>query len=186
MRHGIGRLLGFTVVELMVTLTVVTVLAGIAMPAFAHLMARDRLAVASNALRGAFAAARQVAIAHNRPVSLCPGNPAQGCVGSWASGDWLVFLDRNHNAQLDPGEGVVRTGSAPEQGVVIEGNGPMTKAVVYMPEGEAQRASGAFAAGTLRVCVAQGIAPNAVDLVLSSSGRVRVQQDDFGGQCPRL
>lgn len=176
---------GFTVLDLMITLTVLLVLAGIAIPAFSHLMARNRLAATSNALRGAFAAARQVAINDNKPASLCAGNVADGCTGDWSDGGWMVFRDQNHDAKLDGQDRVIRSGVAPvAHDVVIAGNGPMKKAVVYMPDGRAQRVSGAFAAGTLRVCVESRIDPNTVDLVLSSTGRLRMQQRDLAGQCP--
>lgn len=179
------QIAGFTVIELMITLTVALVLAGIAIPAFSHLMARNRLAATSNALRGAFAAARQVAIDDDKPVALCAGDVADGCTGDWADGDWMVFRDKNHDAKLDGHDRVVRSGAVPEpDAVVIAGNGPMRKAVVYMPDGRAQRVSGAFAAGTLRVCIESGIDPNSVDLVLSSTGRLRMQQRDLSGQCP--
>jgi len=180
-----GQLDGFTIIELMATLTVAIVLAGIAIPAFSHLMARNRLAATSNALRGAFAAARQVAIDKNKPVTLCAGDKTAGCSGDWSAGEWIVFRDHDHNARIDGPDRIVRSGAAPGAAqVVIAGNGPMHKAVVYMPDGRAQRVSGAFAAGTLRVCVDGGIAPNSVDLVLSSTGRVRARKRDLSGQCP--
>jgi len=59
--------------------------------------------------------------------------------------------------------------------------------VVFMPAGgAAERISGAFAAGRVRVCAATSISPNVIDIVLSKSGRVRLEHHDFNGECPAL
>lgn len=179
---------GFSLVELMVTMAVATILLATAVPAFSNLMAQNELAAASNAARGALMVARETAVMRGRPVSLCAGEPVSGCNGNWSGGQWLVFLDANHSGNLDTSETVLHHGRVPGvgQAVSIDGNGPLRSALVYMPLGHAERVSGAFGAGRLRLCVEQNITPNARELVVSASGRVRMQRVDFGGTCPPL
>ena len=176
---------GFTIMELMVAVTVSVVLIAIAVPAFSALSARNELATTTNALRGALLTARQSAITQGRPVSLCAGSPAAGCTGDWSAGRWLVFHDTDHSGDLDADEPVLRDGRMPS-GAHVDGNGPFGSALVYVPLGHAEWPSGGFGAGRLRVCVPHDLAPNARELVISASGRVRLESRDFDGSCPSL
>lgn len=182
-----ARTQGFSLVELMIALAVAVVLVAMAVPAFSSLMAQNRLTVTTNAARGALMAARQSAVMTGRPVSLCAGTPSAGCSGDWSAGQWLVFRDANHSGNLDAGESVIRHGRLPMPGDIhLSGNGPLRTALVYMPAGHAERISGAFGAGRLRICLERDLAPNARDLVVSASGRVRLQRVGLGGACPPL
>ena len=101
------------------------------------------------------------------------------------AGTWLQFVDRDHDGRLDTGEPVLQSGAvADARHIAILGNRPMRQPIVFMPQGQAEQASGAFAAGTLRICVRDAIQPNAVDLILSRSGRVRAESRDLSGDCP--
>lgn len=179
---------GFSLIELMVATAAAAILLAIAVPAFSNLMARNELAAASNAARGALMAARQTAVMRGHPVSLCAGEPEAGCTGDWSGGQWLVFRDADHSGDLGAGEAVLRHGRVPGAGqaVSIDGNGPFRSAMVYVPLGHAERRSGAFGAGRLRICVQEDLAPNARELVVSASGRVRLQSVDLDGACPAL
>ena len=183
-----GRSPGFSLIELMVTVAVVGILFTAVVPAFSNLMSRNELAVATNAARGALMVAREASVMRGHPVSLCSGEPASGCNGDWSRGQWIVFRDSNHSGDLDSGETVLQHGRVPGAGrsVSVSGNGPLRSALVYMPLGHAERISGAFGAGRLRVCVKRGIVPNTRELVVSASGRVRMQRIDFSGACPSL
>ena len=176
---------GFTIMELMVTITVSVVLVAIAVPAFSALSARNDLAVATNALRGALLTAPQAAITQGHSVSLCAGSTQTGCTGDWSDGRWIVFHDADSGGDLDPDESVLRYDRIPG-GARVDGNGPFGSALVYVPLGHAEWASGGFGAGRLRICVDHDIESNARELVVSASGRVRLQALDFDGGCPAL
>ncbi|KTG16805.1 MULTISPECIES: GspH/FimT family pseudopilin [unclassified Guyparkeria] len=176
---------GFTIMELMVAVTVSVVLIAVAVPAFSALAARNDLTVATNSLRGALLAARQAAVTQGRPVGLCAGSPTAGCTGNWRDGRWMVFRDADHGGDLDAGETVIRSGGVPG-GARVDGNGPLDAALVYVPMGHAEWPGGGFGAGRLRICVPHDLAFNARELVISASGRVRLVSRDFGGSCPAL
>lgn len=188
-RHSLpaGRR-GFSLIEVMVAVALVAVLLSIAIPAFSSMLARNQLVAATNGARGALLAARQAAVMQGRPVSICAGTPDSGCTGDWAGGEWVVFADANHDGEIDAGERVVRHGRVPALGdtVRLDANGPLRTALVYVPLGHAERVSGAFGAGRLRVCAEADLAPNARELVISASGRVRLQSVDLDGACPDL
>ena len=177
--------LGLTLVEFMAALAVAAVLLAVGLPGFRQMLVSNRLATTGNALAGAFHLARQAAVARNRPVTFCPGDAASGCRSDWSGGKWMQFVDADHDGALDAGETVLHAGAAAESRQIdILCNRPMRRPIVFMPQGHAEQASGAFAAGTLRVCVHGDIHPNAIDLILAKSGRVRTEVRDFSGDCP--
>ena len=63
---------GFTLVELMVTLAVLVILAAIAAPNFARMIAENRTTSAANEFLGMLQTARSEAVRLNRPVRLEP------------------------------------------------------------------------------------------------------------------
>ena len=62
---------GFTLVELMITLTVATILLVIAVPSFSYIINSNRLTTTANALIGSLNTARMAAIQRNAPVQFC-------------------------------------------------------------------------------------------------------------------
>lgn len=179
---------GWTLIELLIVLLLAGALASQTVPAFRRLSARSRFAAATNALSAAMRNARFLAIARNEPVTFCAGTRASGCSDAWSAGHWQTFVDYDHDGIVDAGEPVLqsRTMASAGKGIRVEANGPFKTGVVFMPSGAGERISGAFAAGRLRVCANTSISPNATDIVLSTTGRVRLQQHDFEGKCPEL
>lgn len=89
-----GEIRGFTLVELVVTLAVAALLLTLALPSFAELLRRNRLATANNELVTALHVARAEALRRGRPVSVCASSNQRSCAGStdWTTG-WVVFED---------------------------------------------------------------------------------------------
>jgi type IV fimbrial biogenesis protein FimT len=173
-------------VEALVVLTIAGLLATWAAPWLQGWVLQHRLATATNALVAAFALARQTAMTLQRPVALCAGAPPRchdPAGWDWAKG-WLMFFDDNRNGSIDAGEPLLHTAAAAPEGVAVFANSPLRKPVVFTPLGVAQQAGGAFSAGRIRLCVRSPIRNNVHDLVLAKSGRVRLEESDFGGNCP--
>jgi len=103
---------GFSIIELMVTLTVAAILLGVAIPSFTNVMDSNRAAVSSNELLTALAITRNEAVKRGRATSICPANPAMtACANStnWATG-WIAFVDDGATVgTIDGGETVVQT-----------------------------------------------------------------------------
>jgi type IV fimbrial biogenesis protein FimT len=177
---------GLSLLELLIALAVVSIVLSIAVPSFNHMLARNRLAVVANELQLALTTARQMAIARNVPVTFCAGSPDTGCNGLWSDGQWVVFIDRDRDSQIDEDADVVRLVMQlpPSSTISLSANGALRSAVIFRPIGAAETPSGAFAAGRVRVCVEKSIRGNATDLVLIGSGRAVPEQHDFDGECP--
>lgn len=109
---GNKRSFGFTLVELMITLSVVSILALIATPSLSRMIASQRMSTSINELVASITLARSEAIKSSNLVIVCSNTTAAPrlCSGStnWSQG-WLVWVDRNNNSgggagNPDPGE----------------------------------------------------------------------------------
>jgi type IV fimbrial biogenesis protein FimT len=101
------KILGFTLVELLVTLTVAAILLASAVPAFRDMIQNNRIAVQANAMVGALNLARSEAVKRGVTVQVCKSSNGATCVagaGNWQIG-WIVFSDINGNGVPDVGTG---------------------------------------------------------------------------------
>ncbi|MEO6927683.1 MAG: GspH/FimT family pseudopilin, partial [Casimicrobiaceae bacterium] len=84
---------GFSLLELMITITVMAILLAIAVPSFRDVIHRNQVSSASNALLASISYARNEAITRGQLVSMCPGNKTSGCVAASKIYDqgWMVY-----------------------------------------------------------------------------------------------
>ncbi len=101
------ELRAFTLVELLIALAIAAVLAGLAYPAFADLIARMHATSRVNDLVGIIRFARHSAVNGGRWVTLCPA-VAETCTNrpEWQSGI-MVFEDRNRDGNRQASEPVL-------------------------------------------------------------------------------
>ncbi len=158
---------GLTLLELLITLVILSLLLTVALPGFQRQIAETRTLTLTQNLQEAIAATRHRAISRN-------GRATLRALGSWDQG-WELFDDLNHNGTRDPEEPLVISHSAEGEGLSISGNHWVEHYVSYIGTGESRHASGTprggFQAGTITVCSASG--ETGYKLVLARMGRVR-------------
>jgi type IV fimbrial biogenesis protein FimT len=91
------RSAGFTILELMIAVTILGILLGIAVPSFTAIIRQNRLATETNEILAAAAIARSEAVKRGSPVSMCAAADAtlSSCAedaDQWSNG-WIVFSD---------------------------------------------------------------------------------------------
>ena len=104
---------GFSLLELMVGVTVLAVLLGLAVPTFREVIQNNRVVAQNNDFIAAINTARSEAIKRGNAVAMCASTDGATCSGltSW-SGGWVTFVDLNSNGNLDGAEVVLfQTGS---------------------------------------------------------------------------
>jgi type IV fimbrial biogenesis protein FimT len=103
---------GVTLVELMLTLIVVSIVMAVGVPGVADLVQNNRMTAATNDLVSSIHLARSEALLRRRPVVICPvddpaaADPACNPAGDFGAG-WLVFTDDNQNAQRDADDVII-------------------------------------------------------------------------------
>ena len=90
--------LGFTLVELMVTVAIIAIVAGLAVPSFISIMQQNRSTNFANELAASLNLARSEAIKRAATVTVCTSNttaasPVCDSTRAWKDG-WLVFVDK--------------------------------------------------------------------------------------------
>lgn len=95
---------GFTILELMVVVTIAAILAAFALPAFDNMLKNNCLTTSANAVVSSFQIARSEAVKRQSDVTITAAN-AGNSANEWGLG-WNVTIDedRNANSTLDTGE----------------------------------------------------------------------------------
>ena len=106
-----SRAAGITLVELMVTLAVVTIVAALGVPSFLRLLGRHAIAAQAEELQDAVRLGRNEAMKRSGPVVLCRTEPTNtsrcaGTGGNWQT--WLLFTDLARNGAFAAGDSIVR------------------------------------------------------------------------------
>lgn len=126
----LGFFHGYTLIELMTTVALVSVLATIGIPAFSHSVDGQRIGSTSRNLSASLALARHAAISQRYPVLV------KSIGGSWKAG-WTVYIDANSNGIFDHGERELLRQAAIPDGVQITPNSPVQSYVRFVATGEA-------------------------------------------------
>jgi len=87
---------GFTILELLITLAVLSIVLTIAIPSFQSTIEKNSVSASASEFAASLRLARTEAIKRGRSVAVCPSNDQATCSGIWANG-WLVFEDTNGN-----------------------------------------------------------------------------------------
>jgi len=178
---------GFTLVEVLVVVTISAILIAAAVPSFQWMMARNRVSDATNLLLSNIEFARLEAVRRGNTVSICrtlnPNAPVATLACSsassatvdgndWAAG-WVVFEKVEPNvdeANFEPNDRVIF-----RQQTVVGGARVMihlniaAQRVAYMPRGT----GGFLGAGTFAIAYGQPASPVAMRAVSGLDGAAR-------------
>jgi len=166
---------GFSLIEIIVTLSIAAVLLSLGVPAFQSYTQNSRQTTVINELASALQLARNGAITRRARVTLCKSANGQDCVSDGAASDWtqgwMIFADSNSNNTRDSGEDILRVHGAVQGNVTLSGGTAAANRVSFDPRG--LLASGN---GTITYCDSRGNS-SASALVFSRAGQVRFEND---------
>jgi type IV fimbrial biogenesis protein FimT len=165
---------GFSLFELLLTLTLGAILASLAITSFSDLAARQKQRAEIDALFHAIHLARKESILRRKVVSLCPSRDGKQCVSSldWSDG-WLMFENADNDSPpvVDAGEFILRQHASQGDIQIAANRKSFTLRATFL------RATN----GTLVICDSSGrIPPKA--LVVSYTGRPRVARHKTNGE----
>ena len=170
-----GSIRGYTLVELLVVLSVLTLAQAWVVPVLADFMHSVQVNAGAQALSDSLRRARSEAVMRNSRVVVCKSASGRACESGarWEQG-WIIFHDPNNNAVLDLDESVLHREEALPSSVRLSGNMPVSNYVSYTPYGRTKLTSGAFQAGTFTVCTQRSKSSLARQVIINSGGRPRV------------
>jgi type IV fimbrial biogenesis protein FimT len=175
---------GVTLIELLISISLLAILLALAAPAFSALVDTIRLNAAANSMLSSFWLARSEAIKRGTRVVVCKSASGTACAssGAWEQG-WLVFSDANNNAGRDPGEAILTVQPALASNLRFSGNSTVASFVSFTSLGQTAIVSGAPQAGTLTACALSAGSTEARQLVINFAGRIRTNTTTLA-QCP--
>ena len=144
---------GFTLLEALVVMALLGLMVSLAAPAMTALRQQHQLQAQAEGFFNSLVLARSEALRRQHRVTLCARATDSACdaTGTWQLG-WLVFVDANDNAQLDPGEALIEAHAAVPAAFQLTVTSTAKAYFSYNAEGRSATPSGAFMAGTWRFC----------------------------------
>ena len=160
---------GFTLIEMMVTLTILGILAMLAAPSFNEAMLGNKLASFANRFVASTQLARSEAIKRNAVVRVCASADGATCAGGGTfQQGWVVFHDANNDGVVNSGEAVIQVQQA------LSGDYHFTSNAGYSL---AFQAIGAGATASIMTLCRATPSPGGQErkVTLSATGRVSVE-----------
>lgn len=137
-----GTQWGFSLIELLITISLMAIALSIAMPSYRSFMANNRSATEVNRFLAAVNIARSEAVKRGTPVTLCarklPRTLPETCSGAtdWATG-WLLFSDTSGSKGVfDASDALLYVWDKPEGSPTITGS---ASNIQYLSTGETQQ-----------------------------------------------
>jgi type IV fimbrial biogenesis protein FimT len=164
---------GFTLLELLITVALISIVMAIAIPSMTTFTQNDRLTTNINALIGHLAYARSEAVKRSQQVSLCVSNNTTSCTGgNWEDG-WIVYIDADGSNTFSAGEEILRAQQA------LDGANTLTTAIGNQVTYDYRGFVSAASVGNFLLCDARnGLFGKTIRI--STTGRVRLED---GSSC---
>lgn len=156
-----SKVVGVTLIEFMVVLTIMAVLLGIGVPSFRNIALNSKLSSYTNDFVASASQARSEAFKRNATVSLCASANGTSCSNStrWEQG-WIILFGGN----------VVATHPAIEQGFLMSG----VSKIDFDPTGLGSTST------TLTLCRSSPLGNQERSILVSASGRTSVVKTTTG------
>ena len=156
---------GFTLLELLITMTLISLVMAIGIPSMRDFIKNDRLVTQINTLVGQLAYARSEAVTRHVPVVICASDNLTSCSSTnWAEG-WILFVDADSSSDFSAGDEMLRQKQPLSGGTTLTSSAGSV--VIYDSRGFAPNSGGSFS-----LCDDRGVT-HLKSISISNTGRVR-------------
>jgi len=166
---------GFTLIELMASVSVLAVLTVVGVPSFTQLLERQRIDAVTQRLEADLTLARTTALARRQPVIVCPRGGDGSCApGLDWSGGWVVALEHPPHSGV-AGE-ILWVQAAPGDsgdGMQVGATRPLLR---YRNDGTSSGSN-----LSIRLCLRGNLV---AQHIVNNTGRARSQREAGDAPCP--
>jgi len=156
---------GYTLMELMITLLIVSILGAVAVPSMRSFVQDERLVSQLNSLLSHLQYARSEALTEHQQVVLCVSSDASTCTsGSWENG-WIIFSDLDANGSVSGTDQILKVHDALVGNTTLSSTGG--NSVVYDDRGFSPNSNATFS-----LCDSRG-SGDGKSITVSNTGRIR-------------
>lgn len=173
---------GFTLLELIITVTILSVLLGIGIPSFRELQLNNQLTANANHVLGMLRLTRSEAVRRNTRVVMCRSTDQQQCNTEsalnreWETG-WIIFPDLDTDGEVDsPDEELIRVVGPLPDGLTLRTGGNYSRHIAFRSLGRPRGNTG-LGNDTFRLCDERG-GDYARKVIIAVTGRMRVVRGD--------
>jgi type IV fimbrial biogenesis protein FimT len=176
--HPPSRPGGFTLIELMVTISVAAIMIALAAPSFASIFNINRLTGTANELLATLQSARIEAVRRNLRTVVCRSDDGATCntaSGDW--GGWISFVDTDRSGVFNTGDVLLRTNTitAPVRVTASPAISGDSSRVSFGSDGFAHATNGTMLTATVGVCIVTAQPDlNTRDVAIATGSRVSV------------
>lgn len=171
------RAAGFTLLEAMIVVSIISILVVLGVPSFQGLMASRTVQSHVDDLAGSIRLARAEALKRGIPVTVCrtanpnAATPACAAGADWMTG-WIVFADRNPRGTVDANDTLIRVQQAygNSGGIVRTG----TAAITFTASGISPGADGNFLLRPKLPTTSSNYVPRSRRVCVSNTGATRL------------
>jgi type IV fimbrial biogenesis protein FimT len=159
--------LGFSLVELLLTITISSILLTLAFPVYRQLILELRLFVLTERVSSTLYYARSEAIRRQSVITICKSKDGKSCLGSWKDG-WIVLINKSSAPPF-----LLRVYPALSHWDFLEWRGFRSDNYLQLhPDGSSQN-------GSFVVCV-NALSKKMVWLIkISQTGRIRIDRKNI-------
>jgi type IV fimbrial biogenesis protein FimT len=168
---------GFTLIEVLLTLSVLGILAALAVSSWQGAFSRTHVAVHMNELVSSLQRARVEAVQGGKTFVVCKSANGMQCgADDWEDG-WLVFGDNDNDNRVDGNETIVHVQPALPNGYTLRSTYHFTNRVKYYETGDSNTA------GRFVLCYNDALVGSEV-IFINFTGRVRRGEDSNENNIP--
>jgi len=167
---------GFTLLELLVTLGLLSIIVTAVTPSIGNFYKRNKVASIVNNHTAALQLARHTAVNENVFVVVCPTKDMLSCEDDWTMLK-MVFIDEDADGTLDGNEEVIGSADMVKNYLISS----TRDSIRFAPFNTAQNST-----ATITICPDEDDVHFARALVVSNVGRVRLEKDPTLIDCTAL
>lgn len=166
-------IIGFSLIELLVTIAIVTAIALIAMPSYHDFIHQTQMKSEVNKWLLGLNVARQTAITSNAIITLCPSDNGQYCGKDWHKGA-IIFTDQNKDHNRTDDELLVQTIAPIKSSFTLTWRAFQNRNYIQFKQNGFTWDQN----GTLRLCSKQTSLKFNRALIVTRAGRIRLSTDE--------